>query len=478
MPGWCGRLGLSIVLAALLCSCGAQQPQEPEPLSENFREGLARLRNKDVHALETGVARETISPEAEAAKRAATTTLRLKPGEKVWMQSGTSRVIRMPSPVRRVAIGDPDLVSVVVLDPFTIVINAKQVQNAPGAAAGGGGGAGGTGASFGQLTTIRPYPMTPQPKMAETSLIIWTGDGRGEQADSHVLIVADFLAQQVLLEVTVAEVDRTALEVHGIDWRVLQQQFFAAGYMGGTAGAAGMPIPGFPLLPITGSDSTTYAFIWPDEDVAILLQLFQEEGLANILAQPKIMAMSGQPALFQSGGEVPIRIATGFAAEVEFKPFGTLVNFVPRVSEDGDIMLTVTPEVSEPDYGNRVEGIPTFRTRRASTSAKLRNGETLVIGGLLQTNVLEQVKGVPYLKDIPFLGYAFRRTEHRTQIQELMVVVRPRLVEPLAPGAAEVALPTDAGPMTWEEQRTKPDPATVTRPAHPRAPVMTGRNRV
>jgi len=474
MRGWCGSRGLSIALAFLLCSCAAQKTQEPaqsqeatepKPLSENFRDGLARLRSKDAHALEAGVARQSISPEAEAAKRAAATSMRLQPGEKLWLQSGKSRVIRLSSPVRRVAIGDPDLASIVVLDPLTIVINAKQVQNAPGTAAGGGGAGS---ASVASLTTVRSVPMTPQPRLAETTLVIWTADGRGEQADSHTLIVADFLAQQVMLEVTVAEVDRTALEIHGIDWRVLQEEFFAAGFMGSIA-PVGSVIPGQPLFPLTLGEGSTYAFVWPDEDVAIVLQLLQQEGLANILAQPKIMALSGQPALFQSGGEIPIRIATGFAADVEFKPFGTIVNFVPRVSEDGDIMLTVTPEVSEPDYGNRVEGIPTFRTRRASTSAKLRNGETLVLGGLLQSNTLEQVKGVPYLKDIPFLGYAFRRTEYQTQIQELMVLVTPRIVEPLAPGT-EVALPIDAGPMTWEEQRTKPDPATVSRPRIPLLP--------
>ncbi|MFM9587386.1 hypothetical protein ACKI11_47790, partial [Streptomyces caniscabiei] len=90
-----------------------------------------------------------------------------------------------------------------------------------------------------------------------------------------------------------------------------------------------------------------------------------------------------------------------FTTAVVFKGFGTIVTFVPRVSEEGDIMLTVTPEVSEPDFSSPIEGLPTFRTRRASTATRLKNGETLMIGGLLQSERTQSVRGVPYLQDIP-----------------------------------------------------------------------------
>ena len=98
---------------------------------------------------------------------------------------------------------------------------------------------------------------------------------------------------------------------------------------------------------------------------------------------------------------------------------------------------------------------------------RLRNGETLVIGGLLQNLRREVVRGVPYLMDIPGIGYIFRDTRYTDEITELMVVVTPRLVHPLAPGT-EVALPTDRGPLTKEEIRTtQPNPAEVTRPRVP-----------
>src|SRR5206468_1123764 len=181
-----------------------------------------------------------------------------------------------------------------------------------------------------------------------------------------------------------------------------------------------------PLLPIATSDAApVYAFNLPKTDITAFVQALQTEGLATILAQPKLLAMSGQNAVFQVGGEIPIRIATGFSADIEFKPFGTLINFIPQVSDEGDIMLTVTPEVSQPDFNSPVEGIPSFRTRRASTSTRLRNGETLVIGGLLQTNRTESVSGVPYLQNLPLVGYIFRNTHYESQVTELMVIITP-----------------------------------------------------
>jgi pilus assembly protein CpaC len=178
--------------------------------------------------------------------------------------------------------------------------------------------------------------------------------------------------------------------------------------------------------------------------------------------------MSGQNAVFQVGGEIPIRIVSGFAADVQFKPFGTLVNFVPRLTDEGDIILTVTPEVSRPDFTNQVEGVPSFVTRRASTSAKLRNGETLVIGGLMQNDRTESVRGIPYLMNIPGLGYVFRDTQYSDSMTELMIIVTPHLVAPLPPGT-QLATPADRGPFTFDEVKTQWSPAEVTRPRVPGA---------
>jgi Flp pilus assembly secretin CpaC len=391
----------------------------------------------------------------------------LKPGDPIWLQTGKSRVINVATPIRRISIGDPDLAGIVVLGPRTLMINAKELPKLEGAGVSSVRGGG----RMGTVAAIRDRPLTPAPRVAETTIAIWDGK---DSPDTHTLVVADFIPQQVMLETTVAEINRSALEEHGIDFRQIGTSFVTAYFMGGGVAPA---IPGFattvppmstPLLPLTlGATRPTGVFQLPKQDITAFIQFLQQEGLARVLAQPKILAMSGQTAVFQVGGEIPIRIFTSFVADIEFKPFGTLINFIPRGSEEGDIMLTVTPEVSQPDFTLQVEGVPTFRTRRASTSVRLRNGETLVIGGLLQNLRREVVRGVPYLMDIPGIGYIFRDTRYEDDITELMVVVTPRVVHPLAPGT-EVALPTDRGPLTKEETRTaKPNPAEVTRPRVP-----------
>jgi pilus assembly protein CpaC len=323
----------------------------------------------------------------------------------------------------------------------------------------------------GRSGTFLGRTLTAEPRFVETTLMLW---GPGNEVDVHSLTVGDFINQQVMLEVTVAEVNRTALEEHGIDFRVVQEDLIAAGFMGGGIPTGLLntvpPQQNSPLLPLAvGEDAPTYAFIFTNENVTAFIKALETEGLATILAQPKLLALSGQNAVFQVGGEIPIRIASGFAADIEFKPFGTLVNFVPRVSEEGDIVLTVTPEVSEPDFSNTVEGIPTFRTRRASTTARLRSSQTLILGGLLQTVTQEEVAGVPYAKDIPIVGYVFRQTRYVKEVRELLVSVRPLLVRPI-PAGEEIPLPTTRGPLTREEVRTKDDPAEVTRPRIPFVP--------
>lgn len=458
--GFARSVVLTLNVAVLCWSCSSQEPQ----LSGEFREYISDLHEQAGKALQEGLDKQA-APSWQEQQGPNAATL-LKSGEPIWVESGKTRVLQLPYRVTRVSIANPELAGIVVLGAQSIMVNGKPLPERRA-------GDEDQGIIIGRSGTVLGTTLTKEPNFAETTLVIWGG---GDEVNVHTLTIADFLVQQVQLEVTVAEVNRTAIEQHGLDFRVVRDDLIAAGFMGG-GGLPGLntlttvpPQISQPLIPLTVSpDRPNYAFILPDEGVAAFIQALQREGLASILAQPRIMAMSGQNAVFQVGGEIPIRVASGFAADVEFKPFGTLVNFVPRVSDDGYIVLTVTPEVSEPDFVNTVEDIPTFRTRRASTSARLRNGETLVIGGLLQTRTSEFIRGVPYLKDIPFLGYVFRETSYDTQVQELMVVVKPTLISPMAPGET-LSYPTDRGPLTRKDVRTKSDPAKVTRPRVPGLP--------
>src|SRR2546430_17706089 len=104
----------------------------------------------------------------------------------------------------------------------------------------------------------------------------------------------------------------------------------------------------------------TFGFVYPKEGIGGFITWLQDEGVATILAQPKLLAMSGQNAVFQVGGEIPIRVATGFSADIQFKPFGTLLNFIPLVSDEVDILLTLPPAASQPVFNSPVVGIPSF----------------------------------------------------------------------------------------------------------------------
>src|SRR5262249_54173896 len=376
------------------------------------------------HAVTEGMDAQTIPAEATPSMQPPAETV-LGPDEKLWIRSGKSRIIQFRRPVRRVSVGNPEIAGIVVLGPRTVMINGKQLPKSEAAQVG-------PQVQALRLATVSNTTFTPEPYSAETTLTVWEEGADTPQV--HSVFVADFSTRQVMLEVTVAELNRTAMEEHGIDFRHIGTTFVTAFFFGGGTIPSSI-FPSVPLLPLNlTSTAPQYVFQLPRQDITAFIKLLQTEGLATVYAQPKLIAMSGQNAVFQVGGEIPIRIVSGFAADVQFKPFGTLVNFVPRITDEGDIILTVTPEASRPDFTNEVEGVPSFVTRRASTSAKLRNGETLVLGGLMQNDRTETVRGIPYLMNIPAIGYIFRDTTYSDSMTELMVIVMPHLVSPRPPG--------------------------------------------
>ncbi len=180
----------------------------------------------------------------------------------------------------------------------------------------------------------------------------------------------------------------------------------------------------------------------------VFLDLLQEEGLAKILAEPTVVARSGESASFLVGGEVPIPIAQGGAfgsITVMFKKFGVGVNFTPTVLSSDRIHLEVEPEVSEPDFsfGTTISGftVPAFSTRRAATAVELGDGQSFAIAGLLRDDVTELVSKFPVLGDVPVLGTLFRSSQFQKKETELVLIVTPHLVKPLEPGRPP--LPTD-----------------------------------
>ena len=177
-----------------------------------------------------------------------------------------------------------------------------------------------------------------------------------------------------------------------------------------------------------------------DLTLAAFLDLLEEKGVVRTLAEPNLVALSGDTADFLAGGEFPIPVAReDDQIRVEFKKFGVGLSFTPTVLSDGLMNLSLFMEVSEPDQANSVEigglVLPALVVRRASTTVELRNGQSFAIAGLLQESFTDTVEQIPFLGDVPILGALARSTQYQNGQSELVMIVTPYLAEPANPGA-------------------------------------------
>ena len=169
------------------------------------------------------------------------------------------------------------------------------------------------------------------------------------------------------------------------------------------------------------------------------LEALRTEGLAKIVAEPTITTLSGKPAQIVSGGETPILTSSGTGApSVQYKAFGTRVDFLPIVLGNGKIHLEVRPELSALNAANGINipgavvtVVPGFDTRSAVASVQMEDGQTVAIGGLIQNTVNGVANKVPILGDIPWIGAAFRQVTYTEAEEELLILVTPRLVDPM-----------------------------------------------
>lgn len=187
----------------------------------------------------------------------------------------------------------------------------------------------------------------------------------------------------------------------------------------------------------------------------LTLDAQKRDGLVKVLAEPNIMAISGQEASFLAGGKIFIPVAQDSSSgtnkiTLEEKEFGIAVKFTPTVLEGGRINLKVAPEVSELNregIGITASGtsgsavLPAFTTRRATTTVQLFDGQSFAVGGLIKNNVTTNIKALPFLGEIPVLGALFRSSDFQTDRTELVFVITPHLVKPLE---SNFPLPTDA----------------------------------
>jgi pilus assembly protein CpaC len=247
---------------------------------------------------------------------------------------------------------------------------------------------------------------------------------------------------QILLKVRFADVDRAATQDLGIN-------IFSTGAtntVGGiTTGAFSAPqvVPNAGGTTLSLGDALNIFLFRRDLNLGATIKALESRRLLQILAEPNVLAINGKTASFLAGGEFPYPTLQGGggglgAVTIQFREFGVRINFTPSITPRGTIRLQVTPEVSSLDFANGLVfqgfNIPALSTRRVQTEIELEDGQSFVIGGLLDNRLTETLSKVPGLANIPLLGKLFQSRSVSRNNTELLVLVTPELVRPIPRG--------------------------------------------
>ncbi len=412
--------------------------------------------------------------------------------ERMEMTVNTSRLLTLDLKVPRAQVNNKDILDLTALSPNSIQVFAKkpgvtqvnlwdeknQIHTLDVAVFGD--------ARELQMVLKSQFPhATVNVTPSATSVILSGYVPEADQAVQIVKIAEDYYpkvinslkvggAQQVLLHVKVLEVSRTKLRNLGFDFWSNNHSFFAASSPSGLLnlnGAAGTQSGAFPAPSTSGAGGDTIRFGIVSGPSAFFgfLEALRTYNLAKVMAEPTLVAVSGSPAHFNDGGEFPILIPAGLGTvSVDFKSFGSQVDFVPLVMGNGVISLDVRPRISFLDSTLSVttQGvtIPGLSVREAITHVELKAGQTLAIAGLVQNRTEYQNNGIPGLADLPYFGAAFRNVHEQINEVELLILVTPELVEPLDPCDVPPCLPGSASAspndhqLYWEGRGEVPAP--------------------
>ena len=383
--------------------------------------------------------------------------------ESITVEPGTHKLIRAKGPVARVAVGDPKIADVNVVNGREVLINGKT-----------GGvtsllvwtrGNGVAEYRIAVATAVAPDPelsaLTIQPGGAlDGSTPSLLAHRKATQStsprDKDAPAPADRSTvggeTQVMSQVKIVEVNRTTLQQYGINLFKIGASSTAGFGNPSTISRSALSESSSVFASATGFLPIGDAFniVFGNNGYTGILSVLERKGLARTLAEPSLTALSGQTASFLAGGEFPYPVPQGSATgggaiTVQFREFGVRLNLTPTVLSNNRIAVKVAPEVSDLDFTNAVtiQGttVPGIIIRRTDTTVELGDGETFVLSGLVSNNLTNNVDKVPWLGDIPVLGAFFRSTRINRAEKELIMIITPHLVRPLARGTQLPALP-------------------------------------
>ncbi|MGH9599979.1 MAG: type II and III secretion system protein family protein [Terracidiphilus sp.] len=255
---------------------------------------------------------------------------------------------------------------------------------------------------------------------------------------------------QILLKVRFASVDRSRARQLGINFFTLGLANAVGGLTTGQfsppsitscTGTGGICSGPYQATISQGLNLMAY---FPGLGAGATIQALETKGVVQVLAEPNLVAADGKEASFLAGGEYPYPVVQGTSAggstavTIQFKEYGIRLNFIPTITPRGTIRLQVAPEVSALDYTNEVQisgfEVPGITTRSVNTEVELANGESFMIGGLLDKSISSTLEKIPFLSSIPILGKFFESTSHTKNDTELIVIVTPEIVSPIPAG--------------------------------------------
>ncbi len=280
---------------------------------------------------------------------------------------------------------------------------------------------------------------------------------------------------QILLKVRFASLDRSKERELGLN-------LFSTGAtnsIGGiTTGQFSPPTVTFAggVGTATVSNGLNLEIFRPDLNLGATIEALKTLGVVQVLAEPNVLAEDGKEASFLAGGQYPYPVVQNAGSggaptvTIEFKEYGIQLNFIPTITPRNTIQLQVAPSVSSLDYANGVSlngfQVPGIDERNVNTEVELKNGQSFVIGGLLDNRETKTFEKVPFIGDVPILGKFFQSVQDTKSNTELVVIVTPVIVKPIQPGQPQptITYPDKFLPPTDKNPMQNPEPATAETP--------------
>ncbi|WP_020183813.1 type II and III secretion system protein family protein [Methylotenera sp. 1P/1] len=391
--------------------------------------------------------------------------------DELQLVTGDQHVYVHAKPVKRVAVGSPDIVGITMLTSRNIMITGKQVGvteisiwESEKAAA--------PARQIKVAVSLNTALEKQRLQFSKAIKLLPAGNqaaisGEAESLEDHALArQAIDKASTVPMDATLSSFDnQVQIDIKVVE--VSRQNMMRAGFflgknsrnttlgIGSPGNLSGVHSEGGGFILDSASgflpNASAFNFVAGNASRGLLgtLSILEANGFAYTLAEPSLTAFSGQSASFLAGGEFPVPIRAGAGGDstvtIRYKEYGVRLMLTPTVLDTNRIFLKVSPEVSEIDFSNAVQSggvaVPGLRVRRTDTSVSLGDGESFVISGLVSRNTLQNVDKFPGLGNLPIIGAFFRSTRFDREDKELLMIVTPHLVKPIAKDAAMPALP-------------------------------------